>query len=131
MPEFIFLTLDEVLELHMKQIELFGGAAEVRDRGLLESALAQPRQAFGGQFLHEDIAAMAAAYLHHIVMNHPFADGNERTGTDAAIVFLEMNGYELESEDEPLVQLVLAVRRARWRNLPSRRFSAREFGRFS
>ncbi|MDB5330243.1 MAG: Death-on-curing family protein [Phycisphaerales bacterium] len=109
MGEINFLTLDEVLELHVAQIELFGGSAGLRDLGLLESALAQPMQAFGGQYLHEDLAAMAAAYLYHIVSNHPFLDGNKRTGTDAAIVFLEINGIELPVESERLIELVLAV----------------------
>ncbi|MDB5356812.1 MAG: Death-on-curing family protein [Phycisphaerales bacterium] len=104
-----FLSLDEVLELHVAQIEQFGGSAGLRDAGLLESALAQPMQAFGGHFLHEDLAAMAAAYLYHIVSNHPFLDGNKRTGTDAAIVFLEMNGVELPVENERLIELVLGV----------------------
>jgi death-on-curing protein len=109
MTGIIFLTLDEVFELHLKQIELFGGSAGLRDRGLLESAIAQPSQTFGGAYLHEDLAAMAAAYLFHIVSNHPFVDGNKRTGTNAAIVFLDMNGFELETDDESLVQVVLAV----------------------
>src|SRR5579862_7350255 len=94
-----FLTIDEVLELHLKQIDLFGGSAGLRDRGLLESAIDQPGQKFGGNFLHEDIAAMAAAYLFHIVCNHPFVDGNKRTGTAAAIMFLEMNEVELIADD--------------------------------
>src|SRR6185437_12902547 len=106
MEPIAFLTIDEVLELHLKQIELFGGSAGLRDRGLLESAIAQPSQTFACAYLHEDIAAMAAAYLFHIVSNHPFLDGNKRTGTDAAVVFLDLNGYELDVEDEPLVQLV-------------------------
>jgi death-on-curing protein len=76
---------------------------------LLESAVAQPGQTFGGAYLHDDIAAMAAAYLFHIVSNHPFVDGNKRTGTDAAIVFLDMKGFELETDDEALIQLVLRV----------------------
>ncbi|HWE94258.1 MAG TPA: type II toxin-antitoxin system death-on-curing family toxin [Tepidisphaeraceae bacterium] len=109
MGDINFLTLDEVLELHVAQIELFGGSAGLRDLGLLESALAQPMQAFGGQYLHEDLAAMAAAYLYHIVSNHPFLDGNKRTGTDAAIVFLEINGVELPVENELLIELVLEV----------------------
>src|SRR4051812_38510139 len=109
MADIIFLTLDEVFELHLKQIELFGGSAGLRDRGLLESAIAQPCQTFSGAYLHEDIAAMAAAYLFHIVSNHPFVDGNKRTGTDAAVVFLDVNGYELDTDDESLVQLVLAI----------------------
>ena len=102
-----FLSIDEVLELHVKQIDLFGGSAGLRDRGLLESAIDQPGQQFGGNFLHEDIAAMAAAYLFHIVCNHPFVDGNKRTGTAAAIMFLEMNDFELIAGDEELIDTVL------------------------
>ena len=72
----IFLETDDVLAVHAEQIERFGGADGVRDRGLLESALAQPMVTFGDNFLHEDLYAMAAAYLFHIVQNHPFIDGN-------------------------------------------------------
>src|SRR4051812_6506993 len=97
----LFLTLDEVLRIHTLQVELFGGDAGILNMGLLESAVAQPAQSFGGEYVHEDIAAMAAAYLYHICRNHPFADGNKRTSTQAALVFLEINGFETElSVDE-------------------------------
>ena len=74
-----FLTLDEVLEIHRDQIERYGGAAGIRDLGLLQSALAQPSATFGGQYLHADLHEMAAAYLYHLVQNHPFLDGNKST----------------------------------------------------
>jgi death-on-curing protein len=90
----LFLTLEKVLQLHAFQIEQFGGDGQVLDLRLLESAVAMPQQAFGGRFLHGDLAEMAAAYIFHVVRNHPFADGNKRTGIHAAIVFLELNGYE-------------------------------------
>lgn len=89
----IFLTLDEVLQIHTYQIEEFGGSDAMLDLDKLESAIAQPQQAFGGKFLHDSLDAMAAAYLYHIVQNHAFEDGNKRTGMHAAIVFLEMNGF--------------------------------------
>jgi death-on-curing protein len=76
----IFLTVDEVLQIHAYQIQEFGGSDEILDVGLLESAIAQPRQSFGGAYLHPGLEDMAAAYLFHIVQNHPFADGNKRTG---------------------------------------------------
>src|SRR6266478_5324967 len=76
-------------------------------RGEGQSALAQPSASFGGVFLHEDLPMMAAAYLFHIVLNHPFEDGNKRAGTHAAITFLAMNGYELDIPVDEAEQLVL------------------------
>jgi death-on-curing protein len=104
-----FLSLERVLELHAYQVEQFGGDPGVLNLGLLESAIAQPGVSFGGSYLHEDLAAMAAAYLFHICKNHPFADGNKRTATHAAIAFLELNGYELDVPVDEAEQLVLAV----------------------
>ena len=78
----------------------------LRDRGLLESAVATPAQQFGGQYLHEDIPAMAAAYAFHICMNHPFADGNKRAATAAMIAFLSDNGWSFDAtadEAEPVI----------------------------
>jgi death-on-curing protein len=105
----IFLTVDDVLEFHEQQVALFGGEPSIRDRGLLESAVAQPRQQFAGQYLHEDLCAMAAAYLLHIVQNHPFADGNKRTGTHAAHVFLQLNGISVQLPVDETEAMVLAV----------------------
>lgn len=104
-----FLTLDEVLQLHSYQIREFGGDPTILSTELLESAIAMPRQTFAGRFVHEDLAAMAAAYLFHIVRNHPFADGNKRTGVHAALVFLELNGVELELDPDEAESLVLGV----------------------
>jgi death-on-curing protein len=103
----IFLTLEDVLNIHARQIALFGGDPALRDMGLLESALAQPQQAFGGQLLHEGLAAMASAYLFHIAQNHPFADGNKRAAAGAALVFLEVNGVPIEAHDDELEALVI------------------------
>jgi len=105
MPQ--FLTLDDVLESHAEQIATYGGSDGIRDPGLLMSALAQPEATFGGQHLHSDIFEMAAAYLFHIVQNHPFVDGNKRVGLEAALLFLEINGHSIETTDEALVDLVL------------------------
>lgn len=82
-----FLELDDILKFHQDQIARYGGSDGLRDRGDLESALAQPEVSFGGRMLHGDLFEMAAAYLFHIVMNHPFVDGNERVGTVAALGF--------------------------------------------
>lgn len=75
----VFLTLDEVLEIHAQQIELYGGSEGVRDPAGLESATATPMATFGGQYLHATIPSMASAYLFHICQNHAFVDGNKRT----------------------------------------------------
>lgn len=106
----IFLALDQILELHARQIQQFGGADGVRDIQLVESAAAQPRQASGGQYLHKTLAEMAAAYLFHLVRNHGFVDGNKRIGSAAALVFLEMNGIDSRSIDEKeMEQITRAV----------------------
>ena len=107
MPD--FLTLEDVLELQTGQIRAYGGSHGLRSSDLLQSAIAQPEATFGGQFLHTDIFLMAAAYLFHLVQNHPFVDGNKRIGLEVALVFLELNGQSIEADDEQLVELVLGV----------------------
>ena len=77
--------------------------------GLLESALAMPRSGFGGQYFHTDLHEMAAAYLFHLVKNHPFVDGNKRVGAGVAFVFLDLNGVELTATNDQLANAVLAV----------------------
>ncbi|MDZ4687204.1 MAG: type II toxin-antitoxin system death-on-curing family toxin [Planctomycetaceae bacterium] len=104
-----FLSLDEVIEIHRNQIALYGGSLELRDLGLLEAAVMVPQQSFGGQFLHDDIPAMAAAYLFHLVKNHPFVDGNKRVGAATANVFLVMNGSRLMCSENDYAELVLGV----------------------
>lgn len=104
-----FLTIQEVLYFHHAQMEQFGGSMGVRDPGLLESALAQPCASFGGEYLHRGLFEMAAAYLYHIVQNHPFVDGNKRVGLESALAFLALNGVEIDAPDDDLESLVLAV----------------------
>lgn len=104
-----FLRVDDVLQIHQDQIERYGGSSDLREPGLLTSAVDTPRAMFDGKYLHGDLFEMAAAYLFHIVQNHPFVDGNKRTGTAAALVFLDLNGIEMEIDDGALVDLVLAV----------------------
>ncbi len=88
---------------------MYGGEHGVRDLGLLESAVAQPRATFGGNFLHKDLFEMAAAYLFHIVQNHPFLDGNKRTGAVAALVFLDFNSIEINVPEGSLYDLTISV----------------------
>lgn len=104
-----FLSVDDVLELHAMLIERFGGSPGLRDQALLESAIAQPVASFGGEHLHVDLFSMAAAYLFHIVSNHPFVDGNKRTGLLAALVFLDDNGVTLNKGSSELYELTMRV----------------------
>jgi len=104
-----FLTLEDVLQIHEDQIERFGGAVGLRDRGLLESAIAQPQASFGGVFAHHDLFEMAAAYLFHLTSNHPFIDGNKRIGLASALVFLEINGIEIRQGTDMLYDLTMSV----------------------
>ena len=104
-----FLDVDDILELHALQLERYGGGAGLRDAGLLDSAVAQPRATFGGAFVHVDLFEMAAAYLFHVVRNHPFVDGNKRTGLLAALVFLDLNGLTIDQGTNDLYELTLGV----------------------
>ena len=113
MKEPAFLTLDEVLAMHADQIERYGGSPGLHDLGLLESAIAAPRATFGGGWLHPTLPEMAAAYLFHLVRNHPFVDGNKRTGLAAAIAFLGLNDLWLEASEDELVALVSGVAEGR------------------
>jgi death on curing protein len=104
-----FLDAEDVLEIHELQIEELGGSPGVRDQGLLESALAQPQATAFGEFLHSDLVAMAAAYLYHIVRNHPFVDGNKRTGLVAAVAFLDLNDLAVTPDAPELYDLTMRV----------------------
>jgi death-on-curing protein len=105
----LFLDLERVLRIHRSMIKAYGGSEGLRDAGLLHSAIAVPQSSFGGQFLHTDLFEMAAAYMYHIVQNHPFVDGNKRTGAAAAIVFLAMNDVTLRADEDGLVDVTLKV----------------------
>ncbi len=112
-PDPTFLALDEVLALHRDQIRRYGGTPGIRDEGLLASALGTVTATFGGQFLHQSLHEMAAAYLFHIAQNHPFLDGNKRVALAAALTFLWMNDVRIEAEDADLLELVLGVAEGR------------------
>jgi death-on-curing protein len=104
-----FLDLEEALEIHHDQIKRYGGTGGVRDLGLLQSALAMPQAGSSMAYYHADPFEMAAAYVFHIVKNHPFLDGNKRTAVVAALVFLEINGVQVRATNEALFDTVLAV----------------------
>ena len=105
----LFLTFAEVIEIHDYQIEHFGGSDGLRSVEMLKSAIGMPSSTFSGEYLHPTIPEMAAAYLFHLVENHPFLDGNKRVGAMAALVFLDLNGFEFDATDEQFSDLVMRV----------------------
>lgn len=107
----VYVSLEQVLELHALEIRRFGGSAGLRDRGALEAAVARPQMTFGGDDLYPDVEAKAAALLHSLVMNHPFVDGNKRTAAAAAEFFMNRNDTDLTAGDDELVEITLAVAR--------------------
>lgn len=112
-PPVAFLSVDIVLEIHRRVIEGFGGDSTMRDRGLLESAVAMPQSTFGGTELHTGFAAKAAAYHFHLCSNHPFVDGNKRVAVAASELFLLINGWELLASDDELEQITWGVAEGR------------------
>jgi death on curing protein len=102
-----FLTLSEVLLILDDQIKNYGGIYGIRDIKLLSSAIYMPESSFRGEYLHETIPAMAAAYAFHICQNHPFLDGNKRVGLASSLVFLDINGYELNCKAETLYNKIM------------------------
>jgi death on curing protein len=104
-----YLTLSETLELHRRVIGESGGALGILNLGALESALAQPRMTFGGKDLYSSAVEKAAALGHSLIQNHPFLDGNKRTGHAAMEVFLVLNGFEIQCSVDEQERIVLQV----------------------
>ncbi len=107
MTELVWVTEEDCLSFHDKLLSRFGGAPGVRDRGLLESALARPHHRFA--YEQASVFELAATYAHGIVKNHPFIDGNKRTGFLAAALFLEANGVRFNAREEEAVVQTLAL----------------------
>jgi|SRR5579862_2553003 len=106
----IFITLQEMIEDHAEIVTKYGGMQGIRDMGLLASALDMPKATMFGEYLHPTIFDKAAAYLFHIVCNHPFMDGNKRAGTAAALTFLRQNDVVIkftEKEAEAFEELIV------------------------
>ena len=99
-----FLSRDEVLAIHGRLIEVFGGPEGVRDLGLLESALYRPQSGY-----YQDLISMAAALFESLLINHPFVDGNKRTAITAAALFMQQNGRRLQTTNEALEQFTILV----------------------
>jgi death-on-curing protein len=103
------LSIAEILDLHERLLADSGGAPGVRDLGALESAVAQPHAAFGGQELYPDLVAKAAALCFSLVMNHPFIDGNKRIGHAAMETFLLLNGHEIDCDVDEQERVILQL----------------------
>ena len=104
-----YLTLNEVLELYNQIMERSGGLVGVHDLGALESSLAQPYMTFGGEELYPTIIEKASALGFTIIKNHPFVDGNKRTGHAVMEIFLVLNGYEIKASVDEQEGVVLQV----------------------
>src|SRR5713226_7007618 len=104
----VWIDERDALALHDRLLALDGGAAGVRDPGLLQSAVARPQQlyAYGD---NPDTIDMAAAYTAGIVRNHPFIDGNKRTGFLVGVLFLELNGFHFTATEESAAQAILSL----------------------
>lgn len=108
MPQkILFLTLEQVLVIHEDQIVRYGGTSGLRDLMLLESAIFRPQSSFGGEYLYSTVFVKAGALVHSLILNHPFIDGNKRTGVVSALVFLEINGYSLDVTQNELMGMAL------------------------
>jgi death-on-curing protein len=104
-----YLSLAEVLVLHERIVAQSGGATGLRDLGVLQSAIAQPRATFDGVDLYSSLAAKAAALAHSLVSNHPFVDGNKRIGHAALETFLLLNGFELAALVDEAERIFLSL----------------------
>lgn len=103
------LTKKQILLLHTDLITHYGGSDGIRDEGLFDSAINTPFQSFGGEDLYPTILQKAARLGYGLVKNHPFIDGNKRTGTHTMLVFLDINNISLEYEDDDLIKTILEV----------------------
>lgn len=104
-----FLTMAEAVEIHKNQIELYGGESGIRDYNLLNSAIYFPQSTFDSRFLYDNLYDMAAAYIYHIYQNHPFVDGNKRTALVCGLVFLDLNGIEIDDPSGSLYKMMMRV----------------------
>ena len=105
----IRLTKKQVISMHQAMISATGGSDGIRDEGLLESALEAPFQTFGGTDIYPTLLQKAARLGFSLVSNHPFVDGNKRIGVHTMLVFLELNGVEIDCTQDELVEIGLSL----------------------
>jgi death on curing protein len=105
----IYLSVEQVLELHKEAIDSFGGIDGLRDTGLLESAVFLPQQSAFGEDAYPTLASKAGACAYFLALNHAFLDGNKRTGAAAMLTFLAVNGHRLARTDKEIEDTIVAV----------------------
>ena len=103
------LSAAQVIALHDELIKIFGGTPGLRDKGLLESALSAPFMSFDGEEVYPSVQQKAAQLCYGLIKNHAFIDGNKRIGAHAMLVFLDINGIELEYAQPELVEIILST----------------------
>lgn len=109
-----YLSMDDILSLHVQLIEEFGGLHGIRDAALLESSVFRTQLTFGGEDLYKTIFEKAAALMHGIISKHPFIDGNKRTGMASGLVFLDLNGHTIEVSDVDVERVSLQIANKEW-----------------
>ncbi len=105
----IFLSVEEIIQIHDELVSEYGGLHGIRDMGLLVSAIEMPKATMFGEYLHESIFDKASAYLYHIVCNHAFLDGNKRTGAATTLIFLSQNGVKTKYDMKEFEEMVCKV----------------------
>jgi death on curing protein len=108
-PQVVYLTLEQILVIHQDQIDRYGGSHGIRELALLESAAFRPQSTFSNLDLYPELFDKAAALMHSLILNHPFIDGNKRTGSASTLVFLEVNGFRLKVGKDVFLQTVLDI----------------------
>lgn len=114
MFEFSYIELDEVLALHYDQIGRYGGSHGVRDLDLLISAISRPQASFNGEDLYKSSFMKSASLMHSLILNHPFIDGNKRTGMISGAKMLFDNGYVLDAPNKDLEKPALKIASKKW-----------------
>ena len=104
-----YLSAEQVLFIHARLIEETGGEHGVRDLGMLLSAIGRPQASFDHQDFYPDLSGKTAALMESLIRNHPFVDGNKRTGVTAAGLFLRQNGYRLTASNTDLVAVTIRI----------------------
>lgn len=105
----IFLSVEEVIQIHDELVSEYGGLHGIRDMGLLVSAIEMPKATMFEEYLHESVFDKASAYLYHIVCNHAFLDGNKRTGAATTLIFLIQNGCDIKFDMKEFEEVVCRV----------------------
>ncbi|QTL97844.1 type II toxin-antitoxin system death-on-curing family toxin [Iocasia frigidifontis] len=109
MKNIIFIPKKLILYFYDQLIQTYGGTYGIRDERLLDSALEQPKATYGGNYLHDTLMKMAAAYGYHLCNNHPFVDGNKRIALIAMDVFLQRNGFEIIASEKETYKIMIQL----------------------